>query len=56
MLENPWSAVGDPTSILGPPGSSFDPSGLAPIGIHHLVLSNLTTGLHTFRPNYYYYY
>jgi len=42
MLENSWSAVGNPTSILGPPGSSFDPSGLAPIGIHHLLLSNLT--------------
>jgi len=44
MLENPWSAVGNPISILGRSGSSFDPSGLAPIGIHHLLLSNLTTG------------
>ena len=43
MLENPWSAVGNPTSILGPSGSSFGPSCLAPIGIHHLLLSNLTT-------------
>jgi len=43
MLENPWSAVGNPTSILGPSGLSFDPSCLAPIGIHHLLLSNLTT-------------
>jgi len=36
MLDNPWSAVGNPTSALGP-------SGLAPLGIHHLLLSNLTT-------------
>jgi len=43
MLENPWSAVGNPTSALDPPGSSFSPSSLAPIGIHHLLLSNLTT-------------
>jgi len=34
--ENPWSAVGNPTSALGP-------SGLALIGIQHLLLSNLTT-------------
>jgi len=44
MLENPRSAVGNPTSALGPSGSSFGPSSLAPIGIHHLLLSNLTTG------------
>ena len=51
MLENPWSAVGNPTSALGPSGSSFGPSGssfgpssLTPIGIHHLLLSSLTTG------------
>jgi len=36
MLDNPWSAVGNPTSALGP-------SGLAPLGIHDLLLSNLTT-------------
>jgi len=36
MLENPWSAVGNPTSALGT-------SGLAPLGIHHLLLGNLTT-------------
>ena len=44
MLENPWSAVGNPTSALGPSGSSFGPSSLAPVGIYHLLLSNLTTG------------
>ena len=43
ILENPWSAVRNPTSALGPSGSSFSPSGVAPIGIHHLLLSNLTT-------------
>jgi len=43
MLYNPWSAVGNPTSALGPSGSSFGPSSLAPLGIHHLLLSNLTT-------------
>ena len=43
MLENPWSAVGNPTSDLGPSGSSFGPSSLAPVGIHHLLLTNLTT-------------
>jgi len=32
-----------PTSALGPSGSNFGPSGLAPIGIHHLFPSNLTT-------------
>jgi len=42
---NPWSAVGNPTSALSPSSSSFGSSGLAPIGIHHLLLSNLTTGL-----------
>jgi len=36
MLESPWSAVGNPTSAVGP-------SGLAPVEIHHLLLSNLTT-------------
>jgi len=45
MPESPWSAVGNPTSALGPSGSSFGPSGLAVIGIHHLLPSNLTTGL-----------
>jgi len=49
MFENPWSAVGNPTSALGPSGSSFGPSSLPPIGIHHLLLSNLTTG-YTFVP------
>jgi len=44
MLEDPWSAVGIPPLLLGPSGSSFDPSILAPVGIHHLLLSNLTTG------------
>jgi len=49
MLENPRSAVGNSTSALDPSGSSFGPSGLAPTvgvaptGIHHLLLSNLTT-------------
>ena len=33
----------NPTSALGPSGSSFGPSSLAPVGIHHLLLSNLTT-------------
>jgi len=32
------SMVGNPTSALGP-------SGLAPTGIHHLLLSNLTTAV-----------
>jgi len=44
MLENPWSAVGNTTSALGPLGSSFGPSSLVPVGIHHLLMSNLTTG------------
>ena len=39
-----WSAVGNPTSAFGPLGSSFGPSSLSPTGIHHLLLSNLTTG------------
>ena len=43
MLENPWSAVGNPTSALRPSGSSFGPSSLAPVGIHLLLLSTLTT-------------
>jgi len=43
MLENPWSAVGNPTSALSPSGSSFGPSGLAPVCTHHLLLGNLTT-------------
>jgi len=47
MLENPWSAVGNSTSALGPLGSSFGPSSVAPVGIHHLLLSNFTT-VHTF--------
>jgi len=33
----------EPHSALGPLGSSF---GVAPIGIHHLLLSNLTTDCH----------
>ena len=45
MLENPWSAVGNPTSALGPSGSSFGPASLVPVGIHQLLLSNLTTAL-----------
>ena len=45
MLENPWSAVGNPTSAPGPSDSIFGPSSLAPVGIHHLLLSNLTTVL-----------
>jgi len=32
-------------SALGPSGSSFGPSSLAPIGIHNLLLSNLTTAV-----------
>ena len=43
MLENPRSVVGNPTSDLGPSGSSFGPSSLAPVGIHHHLLTNLTT-------------
>jgi len=43
MLENPWSAVGNPTFALGPSGLNFGPSGLVSIGIHHFLLSNLTT-------------
>ena len=43
MLENPRSAVENPTSALGPSDSSFGPSSIAPVGIHHLLLSNLTT-------------
>ena len=43
MLENPWSAVGNPTRALGTSGSSFGPSSLAPVGIHHILLSNLTS-------------
>jgi len=45
MLENPWSPVWNPTSALSPSGSSFGPSSLTPVGIHHLLLSNLTTVL-----------
>ena len=44
MLENPWSAVRNTTCALGPLGSRFGPSSLAPVGIHHLLPSNLTTG------------
>jgi len=43
MLENPWSAVGNPTSALSPSDSSFGPASLMTAGIHHLLLSNLTT-------------
>ena len=39
MPENPWSAVGNHISTLGPSGSSFGPLSLAPVGIHHLLLS-----------------
>jgi len=39
----PMVAVGNLTSALGPSGSIFGPSSLAPIGIHHLLQSNLTT-------------
>jgi len=46
MLENPWSAVRSTTCSLGPLGSSFGPSSLAPVGIDHLLLSNLTTAIH----------
>ena len=45
MFENLWSAVWNPTSALGPSGLSLDPYGLAPIWIHHLLLSNLTTAV-----------
>jgi len=41
MLENPWSAAGEPH--LCSSGSSFGPSDLAPVVIHKLLLSNLTT-------------
>jgi len=44
MLENPWSAVGNPTSAVGLSGSSFGPSNLALIGMHHLLLRNITAG------------
>jgi len=44
MFENPWSAVGNPTSTLSNSDSSFGPSSFALVGIHHLLLSNLTTG------------
>jgi len=44
MFENPWSTVGNPTSALGLSGSSFGPSSLAPVEVHHLLPSNLTTG------------
>jgi len=40
MLESPWSAVGNPTSALGPSAALElrpRPSGLALIGIHHLL-------------------
>jgi len=47
MLENPSSAVGNPASALCPSSLSFDHSGLAPIEIHHLLLSNVTTALNT---------
>jgi len=50
MLENPRSAVVNPTSALGPSGSSFGPSSLAPVGIYHLLLSNLTTVKGALRP------
>ena len=33
----------EPRLCSRPIGSSFGPSGLAPTGIHHLLLSNLTT-------------
>jgi len=39
MPENLWSAVGNHTSTLGPPGSSFGPLSLAPVGIHQFLLS-----------------
>jgi len=39
MLENPWSAVGNPASALDPSGSSFGPLSLAPVGIHQFLLS-----------------
>ena len=42
--QKPMVGVGNPTSALSPSGSSFDPSSLALIGIHRLLLSNLTTG------------
>jgi len=38
-------ALGNPASALGLSGSSFGPSSLSPIRIHHLLLSNLTTSL-----------
>jgi len=45
MLENPRSTVGKPISALGPSDSSFVPLSLAPVGMHHLLLSDLTTAL-----------
>ena len=40
---NAQKLLGNPASALDPSGSSFGPSSLAPVGIHHLLLSNLTT-------------
>jgi len=36
-------------SALGTSGSSFDPPGLTPTGIHHFLLSHLTTGSNSIR-------
>jgi len=46
---NPWTTlVGgrEPTSALGLSDWSIGPSSLVPVRIHHLLLSNLTTGMH----------
>jgi len=39
----PGRRSGTPPLLSAPSGSSFCPSGLVPLGIHHLLLSNLTT-------------
>jgi len=45
MLENPWSAVGNPPllSALRARASALKASRIGYLGIHHLLLSNLTT-------------
>jgi len=44
-LECSKTHLGNTTSALGTSGSSFGPSILAPVGIQHLLLSNLTTAV-----------
>ena len=50
MLKNRWSAVGNPTSALGPSDSSFGPSSHAPVRITTSCwIINLTTDFTTLR-------